>query len=301
VKKELQEIEEEYTKQRGTLTDADFEELSERLRLEAVHKVAVNAPKKEAQRQLDSWKNKHMGPKWELGHKIMPLLERLKKTIALKKEDITSLDSVDSIVEPRVYFLAKAGFLKDVSDLNNVTKDNLTLRGILATEVNECHSLLTAELYAQGLLKESNAKLILTVLSTFINEKTDDDAPSLKDLNIPAEAVDILKTIDNISNMFQKMETSCGIFDDGYWATNLTCVEPVWCWLHGESSSVICNDYGLYEGNLMRMILRVANIADEWISLATYCEDTEMVTKMTEAKVGLLRDIAVTDSLYLRI
>jgi hypothetical protein len=51
----------------------------------------------------------------------------------------------------------------------------------------------------------------------------------------------------------------------------------------------------------MRVVLRIANIADEWISLATYCEHTEMVEKMTAVKVGLLRDIAVTDSLYLRI
>ena len=301
VRKELQEMEEEYAKQRGTLTDAEFEELFERLRLEAVHKMAVNAPKKEAQRALDSWKNRHMGPKWEIGYKTMPILERLKKSIESKKEDITALDSVDSMVEPRVRFLVQAGFLKDVDDLDNVTKDNLTLRGILATEVNESHSLLTAELYAQGLLKNSKAEIILTVLSAFIHEKTDDDTPSLGQLNIPSEAVDILKTIDQISSMFVKMETTCGILDEKYWKTNLTCVEPVWRWLNGESSAVICNDYGLYEGNLMRVILRVANIADEWVSLATYCEDTEMVTRMTEVKIGLLRDIAVTDSLYLRI
>jgi hypothetical protein len=47
--------------------------------------------------------------------------------------------------------------------------------------------------------------------------------------------------------------------------------------------------------------LRVSNIADEWISLANYCEDTEMVAKMTALKSTLLRDIAITDSLYLRI
>jgi hypothetical protein len=51
----------------------------------------------------------------------------------------------------------------------------------------------------------------------------------------------------------------------------------------------------------MRVVLRIANIADEWIALATYCEHTEMVERMTAVKVGLLRDIAITDSLYLRI
>jgi hypothetical protein len=42
-------------------------------------------------------------------------------------------------------------------------------------------------------------------------------------------------------------------------------------------------------------------VADEWISLATYCEHTEMVERMTAVKERILRDIAVSDSLYLRI
>jgi hypothetical protein len=45
----------------------------------------------------------------------------------------------------------------------------------------------------------------------------------------------------------------------------------------------------------------MANIADEWINIATYCEHTEMVERVTEAKATLLREIAITDSLYLRI
>jgi superfamily II RNA helicase len=75
----------------------------------------------------------------------------------------------------------------------------------------------------------------------------------------------------------------------------------VWRWLKGENSATICTDYGIYEGNLMRTVLRIANVADEWINLATYCEDTEMVAQMSEVKGQLLREIAVTDSLYLRI
>jgi len=302
VKKELVIMEADYEKQRSTLTDAEFADLQERYRLEGVNKVAQNAARKEAQRALDSWKNKHLGPKWDAGYKLVPLLDRLSKSIASKKLDVESLSSVDSMVEPRVHFLIKAGFMKDVTDLDSVTKDNLTLRGILATEVNESHSLLTAEMYAQGLLKDCSAEVILTVLSSFINEKFGEEQPTqLSDLNVPTEITDILRTVDGLAAKFQSMEESLGIPYDNYWALSLGCVEPVWRWLNGESSGQLCADYGVYEGNLMRVVLRIANIADEWINLATYCEDTEMVTLMTAVKSGLLRDIAVTDSLYLRI
>jgi superfamily II RNA helicase len=302
VKKELVLMIADYEKQRSTLTDLEFADLQERYCLEKANKVAVNAARKEAQRALDSWKNKHMGPKWDAGYKLVPSLERLSKNIELKKGDLESLSYVDSMVEPRVHFLIKAGFMKDVTDLDSVTKDNLTLRGILATEVNESHSLLTAEIYAQGLLKDCSANVILTVLSAFINEKFGEEPVTrLADLDVPTEITDFLRTVDGLASKFMSMEESLGIPDDNYWARSLCCVEPVWRWLNGESSGQLCADYGIYEGNLMRVVLRIANIADEWINLATYCEHTEMVTLMTTVKGGLLRDIAVTDSLYLRI
>ena len=301
IKKEIVDAEADFVKNRGLLNDMEFEHLCERLKLEETHKGSVNAAKKEAQRALDSWKNTHIGPRWENGWKVLPVLDRLKKSIALKKSDIQGLESVVCLVEPRIHFLMEAGFLKDVTDNNLITKDNLTLRGILATEVNESHSLLTAELYAQGIMKNSSAEVILTVLSSFINEKMGDDPQSLDQLQVPGEVVDVMNVIDQIASQFRSFEKRLTIPFDNYWNLSTSCVEVVWKWLNGSSSGEICSSYGIYEGNLMRLVLRVANIADEWISLATYCEDTEMVSKMTEMKVGLLRDIAVTDSLYLRI
>jgi superfamily II RNA helicase len=302
VSKELAALELEYAAQRSTLSDAEYADLAERYRLEAAHKVAQNAAKKETQRLLDSWKNKHMGPVWLAGYKLLPVLDRLQKTIEVKKADLRSLESVDSVVEPRVSFLTAAGFLvAGPVELADITSANLTLTGVLATEVNESHSLLTAAIYAQGLMADLSGEEILTVLSAFINEKFADDAPTLPNMDVPASVSDMLYSVDDMARKFQEQEASFGIPYDNYWSLSLGCVEPVWRWLNGASSAQICVDYGIYEGNLMRVILRVANIADEWINLATYCEHTAMVEKMTAVKAGLLRDIAITDSLYLRI
>jgi superfamily II RNA helicase len=182
-----------------------------------------------------------------------------------------------------------------------VSKDNLTLRGILATEVNESHSLLTAELYARGTMATMSGEIILTVLAAFINEKMGDEQPSLASLKIPGEVLDVLSVVDDIAADFNEKERARGIPHDSYWTLSSSWIEPVWRWLNGESSAQLCADYEIYEGNLLRTVLRVANVADEWISLATYCEHTEMVSRMTEVKSRLIREFAVTDSLYLRL
>ena len=300
--KELATMEADFVKTRGLISDSDYAELKERADIELRCKTAVNAARKDAQRALSIWNNKHMGPRWDSGWKLLPQLQRLEKAIELKKEDVSRAEEVTSLVEPRVRFLEQAGFLKDVTDFESISKENLTLCGILSTEVNESHSLLTAQLYVDGLMKDCDADIILTVLSTFVDEKMDDEsAPSLESLAVPKEVKEILYKIDDMARDFCDIEARNGLPNDGYWNLGLRWIEPLWRWLQGENSAQLCSDYGIYEGNLMRSLLRMANIADEWISLATYCEHPEMVERMSAIKEKLLREIVVTDSLYLRI
>lgn len=302
IEKEVGLMELEYAKLRASISDVDYADLELRAKLEDTNKTAVNAARKEAQRALDSWKNKHLGPKWDSNWKQMPVLRRICATIEKKKEDIIKCTKFDSMVEPRLMFLRDAGFIKESCDLTNVSMNDLTLRGILATEINEAHSLVTAEIYAAGLLKDESAENILTLLASFINEKMDSDTKvRISDLQVSEEIRHRLYDIGDVIEKFYGMERKYNIPDGTYWDLNVNWIEPISRWIQGENSATICADYGIYEGNLMRTVLRMANIADEWINIATYCEHTEMVDRITAAKTTLLREIAITDSLYLRI
>jgi len=299
--KEIAGLKEDYTKARGGLTEAEFEDLAERARLEETLRTSVNAAKKEAQRALSSWQNRHFGPKWENGWKTLPMLRRLETSIAMKTEDVAACDELVSFVEPRLAFLKKAGFITE-GPVDLLGPANLTLKGILATEVNESHSLLTATVYQSGLMADASGETILTVLAAFITEKLDaENAVGLHELQVPGTVVEYLRKIDDIAAGFASLERTCGLPNDDHWSLSTQWIEPVWRWLAGEPAQTLCADYGMYAGNLLRTVLRIANVADEWISLATYCEHTAMVERMTAVKERILRDIAVTDSLYLRI
>lgn len=301
LERDLIALREDYAKTRSGLSDADFEELSQRAQLEATLKASINAARKDAQRALGVWQNRHMGPKWELGWKAIPVLKRLEAAIAAKIADVASCDELISFVEPRLTFLERAGYIT-AGPMETLGPDNLTLKGVLATEVNESHSLLTAEVYQSGLLASASGEEILCVLASFINEKLDSDATvSVGQLDVPDTIVGYVRQIESVAAKFAEMERACGLPGDDHWALGVQWIEPVWRWLAGESAQVICGEYGMYAGNLLRTVLRIANVADEWISLATYCEHTEMVERMTAVKERILRDIAVSDSLYLRL
>jgi superfamily II RNA helicase len=79
---------------------------------------------------------------------------------------------------------------------------------------------------------------------------------------------------------------------------------PFWptvtkAWLEGADAGWLAQTYGLFEGNLMRGLLKVANLVNEWIAMATFCGDVDMLEKMREVPTLLLRGIAQPESLYL--
>jgi superfamily II RNA helicase len=78
-------------------------------------------------------------------------------------------------------------------------------------------------------------------------------------------------------------------------------IEPMRRWIEGEHASAICQEHGLFEGNFIRSVMKMANMLDEWLALATYCQHTEQVDKIMEVRQKIIRGAAISDSLYLRL
>jgi superfamily II RNA helicase len=71
--------------------------------------------------------------------------------------------------------------------------------------------------------------------------------------------------------------------------------------MNGEELCKLCSEYGIYEGNMTKALLKVSNIADEYINMATISQDIETLEKMRDIRQEIIRGIVVPDSLYLRI
>ena len=110
-----------------------------------------------------------------------------------------------------------------------------------------------------------------------------------------------LETIQAMAHQFEDIEHRLGAPKEGYWTLSTQMVEPMRRWMEGEHASVICAEYQLFEGNFIRSVLKIANMLDEWMSMATYCQHTEQIEKITEVRSRILRDVIVSDSLYLRL
>lgn len=266
----------------SSVPDIPIAEFEEREQYEITIKNTNNAPRKEAQRRLEQWKNKHVGPRWEDGWKRYRQYKTNQETISAIQLQLKELKENDNDF---LGYLEIYGFAHD---------GHLTQLGILASEVNEGHCLLLPKMYYDGHLKSLTRNELITYFGCFIAE--DEEPP----LAVSDKIRDAIRKTQELSDIFCKIETG-KTSSDIFWEVHTYWPEVFYKWMHGEELCVLCSEYGIYEGNMTKALLKVSNIADEYINMATIMHDIETLEKLRDIRQDIIRGIVVPDSLYLRI
>jgi superfamily II RNA helicase len=271
-------------------------ECAKRFELEQKMKTTVNAAKKELQRQYDTIKNKQLGPKWNKALSDFQTLQKLSKEKEQLELEISVLEGHQSSIQPAVNFLYNTGYLKH-NDVMKLTRDDLNLKGILATEINEGHQILMTELYSRELCHNLSGDELVCVLACFQEHK---DTDVSCELHVSQNVLEVLDHIEFIKDECMRLEES-SVENSEYWKISYEMIEPMKKWMEGEHASTICSQYELFEGNFIRSVMKIANMLNEWLSMATYCQHTDQIQKILDVQQRLIRDLVVSDSLYLRM
>jgi superfamily II RNA helicase len=226
--------------------------------------------------------------------------------LAEERRYTTYLEDHASTLGPTVAFLRQAGYLKNeepLSPLIALSSADLTLKGILATEINEGHPILMTELFLSKAAHTLSGPELATALSVFLEDFNKEASPRLKDLQIPDSIPPILEAVNANATRLGDIEYKLGSAkSDDDWNLSIQWTEPVYRWLTEPDIHIatLCQDYGTFEGNLVRGFLKLTNLLDEWTSLATFCANADQLEKITETKAQLVRGLVLPTSLYLR-
>ena len=287
-----------------TINNGDFltaemcDELKERHRLETLRREHPKVPKV-WQRSLDTWKNSHIGKRWDTAYVEWREMEGLLSRITELEGQIADMTDMNMFMGGYASYLANVGFLDYVgTDFTELSATHLTKKGVLATEVNEGDCLLMPELYlwASSLQSIPPPEEILATLSLFIED------------TVPAANEDLVRTV-RITPAVQFLErTREHLYDraDVYGVSvssplNYPLYVVIQEWISGTPVADITAKYEMYEGNLTRIILKMTNLLEEWRNMATYCSDVEMLRRMDGSEALLLREVVLPDSLYVRM
>jgi superfamily II RNA helicase len=261
----------------------------------------TNAKKKKAELALRSWKDFHSGSKWiQLESQYAEIVE-IKRQIKVAEKDMEKALDVSSSVESKIRVLQACGFLIECDDLKSITSDSLTSRGVLASELNECDSLLVSQFYLTPESKNLEPKELLCILAACIFEGAKKDSePRLDELDVPHLVKDGIKTLIELWNCVRDEEDK--IRSKPYeFQLSTFWVGPMYRWMNGEPIAQICADNGIYEGNMIRSVLKLNNMLEEWRSMATYCEDADILEKFRDAHALIIRESVIQDSIYLNL
>ncbi len=285
------------------ISEDDRAAMEQKEELEALYTGSVNKARKKAELDLRRWKEDHTSVRWELLASKWVEIKAIEKKLALLSLDLKAALDVSCDVETRIRVLEELGYLKPVEDPKAHSKDSLTLKGVLATELNEADAMTMVNFFLDPSSKDLSPQETLAVLAACITDGKSDSMPTIEELGVPKGVKDALYKIQQVwdthadaeskllpTNLLSPLKLST------YW------IDPLWRWMEGDSIAAICADYdGLYEGNLIRAVLKLQNMLDEWRSMATYCQETETLKKFEDANSLLLRDSVIQDSLYLHL
>jgi superfamily II RNA helicase len=245
------------------LSQSMLPDLEERSRLEE------NKTKK-GLKAIEKWKMEHDEKRWDLAYDSYKRRKVYDKQIEELEYRIEKESHIEDTLEPDVELLTREGYLG--GDL-----------GKLAANVHEGPSLLMPSVFMSKLFHSLSREELVASLAFFVEETTELSVPTSH--SVPG-LTELVKSLAD-KGFQQKIHT--------YW------VDPTLRWMNGESSGSICMDYGIYEGNFVKAMLKVANLADEWITMATLMCDLPQLELMRDVRQQIVRDVVVPDSLYLRI
>lgn len=260
--------------------------------LEHQMKQSVNSKKKELQRQLDSLKNRQMGPQWKKVAETMQRYDGLEKTMERWMEEKRVMGKWENRVDQSIGFLRENGWICEDSW-------ELTLKGVLATEVNEGHPILLTEFYVSEKWKGCMDEEWVMILSIFLEER--EEEKNGREVKGSDKVKECFQFLDQMGVEYEESEREWCEERTMGWACSTQWIEPMRDWWQGSSSAEICQTYGFFEGNFYRSLLKLINLINEVLSMATYCEKVELVDQMTRLGEQMRRSRWTGESLYLQI
>ncbi len=211
------------------------------------------------------------------------------------ENDLTYLkDENDIIIQSVLNILRESGYVDCIED-----KYILLQKGIIASQINECNSLIFTEMITSGIFDELTDVEIVSLLSIFIDDKSDDDVFK-SELVYAHKLSDKVSKIEKIIETFISLENKNQMFSSNdFWNISVNNMDATHLWASGGSILQIKSE-GLikYEGNFIRNITKLYNITDDVITISKLIGKVDLLPKLENIPQLIIRDVVNLSSLY---
>lgn len=261
-----------------------------------------NKKKKQVQNDMDSIKSTY-NKSFDRDIKLVKELIEIENE---KKSNEDYVDNLKNYVASNVTIILT--MLKNNKFIDNVEeKYNLTTKGVVASNVHECHCLVLSDLIYSGELDELSIIELISFLSCFTNISVTED--------YRRNYIEKCDAIYMVKNTIHKYEEQlelyldfeeCNYLDTGskrdvHYDLIFEIIE--WCNASDEfQCKGILNkleERGIFLGEFVKALLSINNIANECVFVCEYLKNIPLLEKLNSIPNYLLKYIVTNQSLYI--
>lgn len=192
-------------------------------------------------------------------------------------------------------------YISAILPYDRLTDKDVTMKGVLASQINECNPLLLTEIIVRDMFNDMSIEEIIGFVGIFIDDIKDkcsyNDICKLDLPNILLSKIDIIHTIINDYNDSEKRLDIQS--DDDFWSISYDYVQLGYLWANKCTLQDIFNNVDIYEGNFVKSMLKINNIIQDLIILHHIYDNLAVIPKLESAQELILRDIVTVNSLYI--
>jgi len=257
---------------------------------------------------LNSKKRKKMRKEMQLMEDNKFLLEEIKKyeIHLLEVDDVKNLERrikiienyIDNEVDLHLDVLRNEGFVED---------NKLTTKGIMATSINEIHSLAFVEVLINKTLNNLSVEKLAAVLSIFCDVRLSDENKIFNEKYAidDEEVIASIREIKKQYNKYYDIETNKQTAFMFNYELQYDLVDIVFKWSkaenENESLKILCDlkKWDIHIGNFSKAILKICNIAMELENICLLENNLELLEKLKKIPEKLKKFVITNQSLYL--
>jgi superfamily II RNA helicase len=210
----------------------------------------------------------------------MNKFKKLKQTERSLSENETFIENNIALV---LNILKKYNFIND--------KQEILQKAIIASQINECNSLLLTEMLIQKYFNDLSAEEIVGLLAIFIESENEEDDLGYQGTPKIRKRIHDIK---EIINDYVSSENKLGLYNDQYSEISTAFIDSAYDWVCGKPFSS-----EIYIGSFIRNMIKINNLAKDMIHLCQLIGNIDIIPILSTIESKIIRDFVTVNSLYL--
>jgi len=278
-------------------------------------KTAVNKKRKDIERQIEYIRDQYVNLEFDKV-KVEKYNQKLKRIDDLQEQYNFVEKYIDNNVQTIINLLQDDGFVhiekeeqigteKREPHEDTTPEIKLTVRGMIATHLKECHCLIFAQLFEENVFDKLNSVQIIMLLSCLTNIVVNDEYKNYIPRTDDVVLKDNIFRVKNMYNDYITKETNLNIISGIEYTFHYDLINYVDKWCYCENADE-CKQFlqkleeekEIFLGEFVKALLKINNICSELEKIAELFGNMSLLSKLKEIPIMILKYVVTNQSLY---